>query len=55
MRKKATFRGVEEDALDKLAELRDVEQRFVGAIITDAINHYWMQVFEVDEDGDPVG
>ncbi|EBA14427.1 hypothetical protein RSK20926_02122 [Roseobacter sp. SK209-2-6] len=54
MRKKTSFRGIEEEALDKLRELREVEQRFVGAILSDAISQYWMDVFEEEECNDTV-
>ena len=54
MRKKTSFRGIEEEALDKLRELREVEQRFVGAILSDAITQYWIEVFEEDEVSDSV-
>ncbi len=40
MRKKVTIRGVDTEAWDALKQMRDEEQRLVGAIISDAIFEY---------------
>jgi hypothetical protein len=50
MRKKITVKGVDEDALDMLVELREIERRFTGAVLSDAIRHYWDLVVEEDRD-----
>lgn len=50
MRKKITIKGVDQDAVDMLFELREVERRFTGAVISDAIRTYHQFVFE-DEAG----
>lgn len=46
MRKKITVRNVDEEAIDMLAELREEERRFAGAIVSDAIREYWGAIFE---------
>ncbi|MBO9406181.1 hypothetical protein J7399_01980 [Shimia sp. R9_1] len=46
MRKKITVRNVDEEAIDMLAELREEERRFAGAIVSDAIREYWGATFE---------
>lgn len=46
MRKKITVRNVDEEAIDMLAELREEERRFAGAIVSDAIREYWSTIFE---------
>ncbi|UTS82231.1 hypothetical protein [Phaeobacter piscinae] len=50
MRKKISIRQVDEDAIEMLAELREEERRFSGAIISDAIREYWETVFGGDEE-----
>lgn len=50
MRKRITIKGVDQDAIDMLDELRLEERRVLGAIIGDAIRHYWGTIFEADED-----
>ena len=40
-RKKLSARGVDHEALMLLRQLRHIEQRMVGAIISDAIFAYW--------------
>lgn len=46
MRKKISIREVDEDAIEMLAELREEERRFAGAIVSDAIREYWCATFE---------
>ncbi len=46
MRKRISIRHVDEDAIEMLAELREEERRFVGAIVSDAIREYWEAIFE---------
>ena len=41
MRKRLTVRGVHEDAIEALREMREIEQRLVGAIVSEAIWMYW--------------
>ena len=55
MRKKVSIKGVDQDALEMLSELRAEEQRFMGAIVSDAIRMYWDSVFdnELPDEGDP--
>ncbi|WP_413219523.1 hypothetical protein [Tritonibacter mobilis] len=50
MRKKISIRQVDEDAIEMLAELREEERRFAGAIVSDAIREYWVSVFGDDEE-----
>jgi hypothetical protein len=50
MRKKITIRGVDESAIQMLADIREEERRFVGAIVSDAIRIYWEGIFEYDEE-----
>ena len=53
MRMRLSVKGVDEDAMELLAELREEERRQVGAIIGDAIRHYHELVMEgPDEDGE---
>jgi len=52
MRKKLSVRQVDEDAIEMLAELRDEERRFSGAIISDAIREYWEAVFADDDEAE---
>ena len=49
-RKKVTVKGVDTEAWDILLHLRQVEQRFCGAILSDCIREYY--ACEHDEDGD---
>lgn len=49
-RKRITIKGVDQDAIDMLEDLRIEERRVLGAIIGDAIRQYWADVFETDED-----
>lgn len=46
MRKRISIRHVDDDAIDMLAELREEERRFAGAIVSDAIREYWNATFE---------
>ncbi len=48
--KSITVRGVESRAHEQLVELRDYERRFIGAILSDAIQMYWSTVFDDAED-----
>ena len=50
MAKKISIRGMDEDALEMLNELRLEERRFLGAIVSDAIRNYWHEVFEDDDE-----
>ena len=40
MRKKVTIKGIECDAWNALKEMREAEQRLLGAIVSDAILDY---------------
>ncbi len=40
-RMKVTVKGVDQDAWALLRELRLLEQRFCGAILSDCIREYW--------------
>lgn len=40
-RKKVTIKGIDKDAWEIVKELREIEQRFVGAILSDCIRQYW--------------
>ncbi|MFV1808828.1 hypothetical protein [Phaeobacter sp. Ax4a-4a] len=44
-RKKVTVKGVDKDAWEMLKQLREIEQRFVGAILSDCIRDYWEDGF----------
>ena len=50
MRKRITIKGVDQDAIAMLGDLRVEERRFLGAIVGDAIRQYWESVFESDTD-----
>jgi len=45
-RKKVTVKGIDAEAWEKLLELRALEQRFCGAILSDAIMEYWINGYE---------
>ena len=45
-RKKVTIKGVDPEAWDILRHLRELEQRFNGAIISDCIRAYWENSYE---------
>lgn len=53
MRKKITVRQVDEEAIEMLAELREQERRFAGAIVSDAIREYWEETFGEHVDDTP--
>ncbi len=53
MRKKITIKGVDQDAVEMLFELREAERRFTGAVISDAIRTYHQFVF--DDEARPDG
>ncbi|WP_162653314.1 hypothetical protein [Lentilitoribacter sp. Alg239-R112] len=40
LKKRISVRGVDEEAIDMLNELRDEEGRFIGRILSDAIYEY---------------
>ena len=40
-RKKITVKGVDQDAWELLLQLRQIKQRFCGAILSDCIRMYW--------------
>lgn len=46
MRRKISVKGVDEDAFLLLAELREAERRFAGAVLSDAIRYYADLVFD---------
>ena len=50
MRKTMTIRGIDLDAHEMLLELREAERRQTGAIVGDALRHYFDYVFEGAED-----
>lgn len=45
-RKILTVKGVDIDAIEMLAELREEERRYAGAILSDAIREYWLCIFD---------
>jgi len=47
-RKKVTIKGIENDAWETLRQIRSIEQRMVGVIVSDAINAYWEQYYETE-------
>lgn len=49
MRRKITVKHVDEDAWAMIAELREHERRFIGAIVGDAIRLYWSSIFHDTE------
>lgn len=51
MRRRFSVKGVDEDAIDLLIEIREEERRFTGAVIGDAIRLYHESIFE-QYDGD---
>lgn len=46
LKKRITVRGVDEDVVDMLRQLREEEGRFTGHILCDAVRHYWDQEYE---------
>jgi len=50
-RKKVTVKGIEAEAWERLRQMREVEQRFCGAILSDAIMEYWANGYEEVEAG----
>lgn len=50
MRKKITIKGVDQDAIVMLCEIREAERRFTGAVISDAIRSYHQLIFEDQTD-----
>jgi len=52
MRRRFSVKGVDEDALDLLTEIREEERRFTGAVIGDAIRCYHETLFEQEADDD---
>ncbi len=46
---KVTVKGVEEQAWDIMHEIREAEQRFMGAIISDCIFQYYANQFDPDD------
>lgn len=53
MRRKITVKHVDEDAWEMIADLREHERRFIGAIVGDAIRLYWSSIFEDAEPETP--
>lgn len=47
-RKTFSARGVDLEALEFLRQLREIEQRMVGAILSEAIFEYWRANYEPD-------
>lgn len=49
-RKKVTVKGVDREAWDLLIQMRQDEQRFCGAVLSDCIIAYWEQEYACPED-----
>ena len=52
---KVTVKGVEEQAWDMMHEIRETEQRFMGAIISDCIFQYYAEQFDPDYPNENTG
>ncbi len=52
MLKRYSVRNLNQEAIDMLADIRDVERRAFGAILEDCISSYWDDVFAEDCSGD---
>lgn len=50
MRQDLSVRNMDTDAIEMLRELREVERRFVGAILSEAIRSYHGMVFDEYDD-----
>ena len=48
MRKKITIKGVSVEAVEMLSELREFEQRYAGAVLSEAIAQYYWTIFEAE-------
>jgi hypothetical protein len=44
--KKVTIRGIDIEAWEIVSELRMIERRFIGAILSEAIIEYWQSNYE---------
>ncbi len=53
-RQKVSFRQVDEEVMEMLAELREQERRYTGAILGDAVREYWEATFCEDPDQTPI-
>lgn len=41
LKKRISVRGVDEEVIDMLNELREEQDRFIGRILSDAVRQYW--------------
>ena len=53
MRRRFSVKGVDEDALELLTEIREAERRHTGAVVSDAIRYYHGWLFEADDEDEP--
>lgn len=51
-RQRITLKGVDNDAIDMLHEIKERERRFLGAIASDAIRYYWSEHQDNEEDNE---
>lgn len=51
MRRNISIKGIDEDAIELLQELRETERRFIGAIVSDAIRWYYDEITDDSDDG----
>lgn len=49
MRRKVTIKGVDVDAWDALKQMREEEQRLLGAIVSEAILDYQSRYYSEEE------
>ena len=52
MRKTISVRGVDQEAIDLLSEMRVEDRRLVGALVSDAIRCYYDTLYSDEEDAD---
>ena len=41
LKKRITVRGVDEEAIEMLREIKEDEGRFMGRVLEDAVREYW--------------
>lgn len=47
---KVTVKGVDRDAWEKLLRIREAEQKFCGAILSECILEFWENSYEDTDD-----
>lgn len=52
MRKTISVRGVDEDAIELLGEMRAEERRLAGGLISDAIRCYYDSLYSDDQEAE---